>query len=163
METDLPIYGLACPNTKHAQAEFNTTTNDTKCGCKMKQAPQKLVTGTILNNSTKKPFEAGLVNVYNSNTSKGTMPDAKGVFRLYASANDVISISFVGFKTVKIKASELPKQIALQETNEMLNEVIITGKKKRQDYLYVGLGLTALLFVYAIAKDEKKTTKKVQV
>ncbi|WP_299009096.1 carboxypeptidase-like regulatory domain-containing protein [uncultured Tenacibaculum sp.] len=161
MESDLPIFGLACPSTKHDQQEFNTT--DKKCGCTMKQAPQTLVNAIIINESTNKPFEAGLVNVYNINTKQGTMPDANGNFTIHASPNDVISISFVGFNTIKIKASELPKTIALQEANEMLNEVIITGKKQQQNYLYAGLGLTALLFVYAIAKDDKKSTKKTSV
>lgn len=161
METDLPIYGLACPSTKHASQEFDT--HETKCGCKMSTTNTATVSGTIKNATTKLPFEAGLVNVYNIQTGKGTTPDADGLFHLQASPSDVISISFVGFKTIKLQASKLPMLIELQEENQMLNEVVITGKKQQDNYLYIGLGLTALLFVYAIAKDDKKTTKKVRV
>lgn len=163
METDLPIFGLACPNTKESKKEFDTTTDNEKCRCRMKQEPQNLVSATIFNEKTNKPFEAGLVHIYNINTSKGTIADEKGNFKLYASDNDIISISFIGFKTIKVKASVLPKKIVLQEANEMLNEVIITGKKQRQNYLYASLGLTTLLFVYAIVKDDKKTTRKTNI
>lgn len=154
MEASLPIYGLACPDTKQAQEEFDTKKN---CGCRMKQAPQSLVTGIVTNSATGKAFEAGLVNVYNTHTKKGTTPDANGEFSLYAAAKDIITISFVGYQTIEIEASKLPTTIELQEKSEMIPEVIITASKKaNNNYVYASMGLLGLLFVYAIAKDKKK-------
>lgn len=164
MEADLPIYGLACPSTKGAHTEFNTQTNTKNCGCTMntKKPPILLLQGIITDSKTKAPFGAGLVNVYNVTKGTGTLPDAKGMYELQASQNDEIRISFVGYKTIIMRASELPKAIELQEQTERLDEIVITGKKKvkAKNYMMVGLGLTALLFMYAIAEDDKKKKKK---
>jgi hypothetical protein len=154
MEASLPIYGLACPDTQQAQEEFDTKKN---CGCTMNTTAQQLISGIIINGSTRKPFEAGLVNVYNTQTKKGTTPDANGAFQLYASPTDVIHISFVGYDTLQIAASKLPATITLQESSELLSEVVITANKKGDNnYIYASMGLLGLLFIYAIAKDKKK-------
>ncbi|WP_299833776.1 carboxypeptidase-like regulatory domain-containing protein [uncultured Tenacibaculum sp.] len=161
METDLPIYGLACPRMKHMQTEFGTQINTKNCGCmtNTKKPPILLLQGTITDSRTKAPFEAGLVNVYNVTKGTGTLPDAQGIYELQASPNDEIRISFVGYKTITVIASKLPKVVELQEKSENLDEIIITAKKKTKNYAVVGLGLTALLFMYAIAEDEKMNKK----
>lgn len=160
MEADLPIYGLACPDVRKAQSEFDTQeTQNCSCMKSTKKPPILLLQGIITDSKTKAPFEAGLVNVYNVTKGTGTLPDAKGRYELQASYNDEIRISFVGYKTVTLKASQLPKAIELQEQNESLDEVIITGKKK--NYMVAGLGLTALLLMYVVAEDDKGKKKKV--
>lgn len=158
METSLPIYGLACPDVKKKQIEFDSITK--KCGCMTKQAPLTLVHGTIKNGVTNQPFEAGLVSVYNIITKKGTTANAQGAFSLYALPNDPIQISFIGFKTLQIEASKLPITIVLQQKIEQLEEVIITAGKKNNNHLYAGLGMVGLLFIYAIAKDKNKKKTK---
>ncbi|TCP22388.1 carboxypeptidase-like protein [Tenacibaculum skagerrakense] len=160
MEADLPIYGLACPELRQAQSEFDTQeTQNCRCMKSTKKPPILLLQGIITDSKTKAPFEAGLVNVYNVTRGTGTLPDAKGMYELQASYNDEIRISFVGYKTVTLKASELPKAIELQEQTESLDEVIITGKKK--NYMVAGLGLTAILLMYVVAEDDKGKKKKV--
>ncbi len=158
MEADLPIYGLACPSVKLKQIEFDTK----NCGCTMntKKPPILLLQGIIIDSRTKAPFQAGLVNVYNVTKGTGTLPDAKGMYELQASPNDQIRISFVGYTTITLLASALPKVITLQEQTEHLDEVVITAKKKTKNYAIAGIGLTALLFMYAIADDEKAKKKK---
>ncbi len=160
METDLPIYGLACPDIKATYIEFDTQTNTKNCGCTMKKAPLMLLQGIITDAKTKAPFQAGLVNVYNVTKGTGTLPDAKGMYQLQAAHNDEIRISFVGYRTISLRAFELPKLIELQEETQNLEEVVITAKKKTNNYAIVGLGLTALLFMYAISEDEKKKKPK---
>ncbi len=160
MEADLPIYGLACPHTRGMSDEFDTETNHENCGCTMKKPPIILLKGKITNSKTKTPFEAGLVNVYNVTRSSGTTPDSNGLFELAASHNDEIRISFVGYKTISVKASELPKLIELQEKVEQLDEIIITAKKPSKKYVYAGIGFATLLLMYGIAEDEKQKKKK---
>jgi len=157
METSLPIYGLSCPEVKNKQEEFDTATK--KCGCMTKQPPLKLVNATIKNDLTNAPFQAGLVSVYNTATKKGTTPDAQGVFSLYATPNDWIQISFIGYQTIQIQASKLPALVVLKQKIEQLEEVIITAGKKKNTHLYASLGMVGLLLIYAIAKDKnnKKT------
>ena len=160
MEADLPIYGLACPHTRGMSNEFDTETNHENCECTMKLAPEILLKGKITDSKTKAPFEAGLVNIYNATKSRGTTPDSNGLFELAASQNDEIRISFVGYKTISVKASELPKLIELQEKVEQLDEIIITGKKTSKKYVYAGIGFATLLLMYGIAEDEKQKKKK---
>lgn len=160
MEADLPIYGLARPKTKGMYEEFDTETNHENCGCTMKKPPIILLKGKITNSKTKAPFEAGLVNVYNVDTRSGTTPDSNGLFELPASHNDEIRTSFVGYKTISVKASELPKLIELQENVEQLDEIIITAKKTSKKYVYAGIGFATLLLMYGIAEDEKQKKKK---
>ncbi len=158
METDLPIYGLACPKVKQIANEFDTQRITKNCGCTMKLAPLIELQGSVIDSKTKAPFQAGLVNIYNVTKGTGTTPDAKGFFSLDASVNDEIRISFVGYKTISVRASELPKAVALQEHSEALDEIVITGKKANKKYLYAGIGVVALLLMYGIAEDKK--TKK---
>lgn len=160
MEANLPIYGLACPMAKAEQIEFDTHTKNCGCMIKAKKSPMLLLQGIITDSKTKAPFEAGLVNVYNVTKGTGTLPDANGMYELQASYNDEIRVSFVGYKTISLPASQLPKAIELQEQSEKLDEIVITGKRKNRHYALVGFGLTALLLMYAIAEDEKGNKKK---
>ncbi len=154
-EIDLPIYGLANPMGMHPTQDFNSQTNK-NCGCMTKKAPLVPYRSLVLDGVTNMPFEAGLVNIYNTKTRQGTTPDTKGKFEIYAYPNDSIRISFVGYQTQEILAKDLPSVITLLEDQGMLNEVVITSKKSKNNHFLLGLGLTAMLLVYAIAKDEKQ-------
>jgi len=160
MEADLPIYGLASPNIKDMHNEFDTKTNLKNCGCSMKKRPPLLLLqGMITDSKTKAPFEAGLVNVYNVTKGTGTLPDADGMYELRASYDDQIRISFVGYKTVTLPASEVPKAIELQQQTQDLDEIVITAKKKSKNYMYAGLGFTALFLMYISAEGDKRKNR----
>lgn len=80
-----------------------------------------------------------------SNSSRGVIADADGNFEIEnVGANETIVISFLGFKTLAFKASELRKRngecktLLLPEESETLNEVLIskfltTGLQKQTD------------------------------
>ncbi len=110
------------------------------------------ITGTLIDKATKQPMFGA--NILNLSTKKGTVTDDNGSFEIDAQPDDLIRISFVGFKTIKQPASKLPKQIFMEEEVEMLNEVIVTAKKELKKHSNWWLwGLLALgVVVYVKAK-----------
>ncbi|CAL2095542.1 TonB-dependent receptor [Tenacibaculum sp. 190524A02b] len=162
MESSLPIHGLACPKTKIQTYNTGISTNQKKCGCKMKikPLPAKEVTGTVIDNQTNKPFPAGLVNVYNTVTGKGTTAQADGSFTLSASPNDTIKISFVGYGTATLTGNQLPAKVTLKQQAEVLPEVVITANKpKKENWKWWVAGGVALLLLLS-AKEDKESKKE---
>lgn len=64
------------------------------------------------------PFASIFVSRTNS-----TISNAVGSFHLACSPTDVLRISFVGYKTTRITAGKVSKQIALEPMTNILNEV----------------------------------------
>lgn len=60
-------------------------------------------------------------------TTTGTVTDIDGNFSLKASANSIVSISYIGYKTVKFKANTTPSIVRLSEDSEKLEEVVVVG------------------------------------
>lgn len=60
-------------------------------------------------------------------TTNGVVTDFDGNFELNAKVGDVLEISYVGYKTVTIKATAQPMSITLQEDTELLDEVVVVG------------------------------------
>ncbi|WP_143032264.1 carboxypeptidase-like regulatory domain-containing protein [Tenacibaculum sp. MAR_2009_124] len=153
METALPIQGLNCPT---GQFDSGLSPNQKKCGCTMMPLTTK---GKVIDSETNKPFEAGLVNIYNLDTKQGTTPKADGSFILEAMPHHNIQVSFVGYKTTKLKASQLPSTVNLV-ADDLLDEVVITATKKddkdKKSSRYVLWGLAALAVVYIVANKDKK-------
>lgn len=92
------------------------------------------INGTITDNN-QKPLPS--VHITLKNTSKGTLTNEKGHFKIKAVENesDTLSISYVGFKTKEIPIHILKDEtlelrtIILYEGNEILNEVLLDGKR----------------------------------
>lgn len=138
------------------QKKANTSCS---CGCSGKKKNKLFatrsmatITGTLIDKATKQPMFGA--NILNLSTKKGTVTDDNGSFEIDAQPDDLIRISFVGFKTIKQPASKLPKQIFMEEEVEMLNEVIVTAKKELKKHSNWWLwGLLALgVVVYVKAK-----------
>ena len=60
-------------------------------------------------------------------TSNGTITDNDGNFSLNVNETSVIQISYVGYTTLELNASEIPVRIVLQEDAKALSEVVVTG------------------------------------
>jgi TonB-linked SusC/RagA family outer membrane protein len=84
--------------------------------------PQKI--SGIVTNEKGEPVESASIQV--SGTDKGTLTDKKGGFSLFARPTDFLTISFVGYDTLKVKAQP-GLQIALHPTTGSLNDVVIIG------------------------------------
>ena len=64
---------------------------------------QATVSGIVLNDNTMRPLAN--VNIINVNKVKGTTTDEKGRFELEISVNDTLHISLIGFKSLRIRAT----------------------------------------------------------
>jgi CarboxypepD_reg-like domain len=96
---------------------------------------QKQISGTILNRITTLPIQFASVGLMIQNT--GVYTDEKGNFSIAAVKhinNDTLIISFVGFKTVLIPTSTFINNstIKLEAKENILNEVVITSRQKKE-------------------------------
>ncbi|MHB0756084.1 carboxypeptidase-like regulatory domain-containing protein [Polaribacter sp. M15] len=92
----------------------------------------KTLKGQIIHAVNKRALSAA--HILNLNTVQGTITDDKGFFKLPATANDTILVSYLGFSSIKVKVTnDLLKgnelEIALYEKPEQIREVIIKSTK----------------------------------
>lgn len=59
--------------------------------------------------------------------SVGTATDINGNFSLKATAGDILMVTYVGYKSVEVKAAATPLQIILEEDAQKLDEVVVVG------------------------------------
>ncbi|RAJ17028.1 carboxypeptidase-like regulatory domain-containing protein [Olleya aquimaris] len=91
------------------------------------------VKGIIIDATSKQPLEN--VNIVNLTQVIGTATNAKGEFELRAKANDTLHLSYLGFKSIKVKVTndwvdKIEKStITLTELALALEEVVVTGLK----------------------------------
>lgn len=67
------------------------------------------------------------VSVLVKGSQNGVVTDLDGNFSLSCSSEDVLVLSYIGYETQEIKASELKGTITLKENSELLDEVIVVG------------------------------------
>lgn len=60
-------------------------------------------------------------------TTMGTVSDMDGNFALDASPDAVLEVSYIGFKTLELKAMATPMKITMEEDDQTLNEVVVVG------------------------------------
>lgn len=68
-------------------------------------------------------------NIVEKGTANGTITDFNGKFSLKVAPNATLVISYIGYKTIEMKASEVKagQTITLQENAEMMDEVVVIG------------------------------------
>ncbi len=86
-------------------------------------------TATVINAQTEFPLES--VHVINLNQVKGTITNENGKFSIPAAVNDTLYLSYLGFKTQKVRVTNDmlrfgDTKIALTELAYALEEVIVT-------------------------------------
>jgi len=88
-------------------------------------AQQKTITGQVINKTTNEPLQG--VTVQGKNKAVAT--DANGRFSIEAALGDVLSISFVGMNTLKIKVGSVTNKlnISMEPGNNDLNQIVVTG------------------------------------
>lgn len=99
-------------------------------------AQQFKVSGSVTDHKSGEPIIGASVVV--QNTSNGVITDLDGRFVLdRVSKGEVISVSYVGYKSQDIVMDGVKKQfnIVLMEDNEVLDEVVVVGygTQKKQD------------------------------
>ncbi|PIB34260.1 hypothetical protein BFP72_01840 [Reichenbachiella sp. 5M10] len=90
------------------------------------QAQSNTVQGVVTSMSDGSPVPGAAVLI--EGTSNGTVTDFDGAFSLTAAPEDVLVISFVGFKTVKLAVKNQTKfDVAMEEDFTALEEVVVVG------------------------------------
>lgn len=84
------------------------------------------VTGNIVAKSDGFPIIGASVVETGKQPTNGTITDLDGNFTLTVDKNATLTVTYVGYKTVTLKA-ESNMQITLEEANELLDEVVVTG------------------------------------
>lgn len=93
--------------------------------CTIVQAQNLTIKGKVISKSDGEPI-IGATVVETNQISNGTITDVDGNFTLSVKQGGEISISYIGFKTVKVKA-QATLNIALEEESKLLQEVVVTG------------------------------------
>ena len=66
-------------------------------------------------------------NIIVKGTAEGTITDNDGNFTLMAPKNSTLVVSFIGYKSQEIVATEKPFKIKLVDDTELLDEVVVIG------------------------------------
>ena len=98
------------------------------CSFSYGQDAEKVI-GVIINSSNDKPLES--VNIVNLNQVIGTTTNTKGEFEITAKVNDTLHLSYLGFKSIKVRVTNDwlkfgSSKIELTELALALEEVVIT-------------------------------------
>ncbi|MDH6305039.1 TonB-linked SusC/RagA family outer membrane protein [Parabacteroides sp. PF5-5] len=84
------------------------------------------IKGVVVSGSDNFPLPG--VNVVVKGTTNGTMTDMDGQFVLSAPAGSTLSITYVGFKPLELKAdASRVMNISIHEDTELLDEVVVVG------------------------------------
>ncbi|NDV63697.1 TonB-dependent receptor [Bacteroides sp. 224] len=86
-------------------------------------AQQNLVQGIVKDATGEAVIGA---NVLVKNTTRGTITDFDGKFKLEAKEGEILEISFIGYKTIEIPATR-QMNITLKDDTQLLDDVVIIG------------------------------------
>lgn len=86
-------------------------------------AQQMLVKG-LVKDTTGEPVIGA--NVVVKGTTNGTITDLDGLFQLQANQGDVLTVSFIGYKTQEVPAAA-SMNVILKDDTELLDEVVVIG------------------------------------
>ena len=83
------------------------------------------IRGTILDAKNGEPIIGA--NVLVKGTTNGTITDFDGNYELEAPVGSTLTVSFIGYKTIEVKATAEKQTIRLAEDTETLDEVVVVG------------------------------------
>ncbi len=102
-------------------------------------AQRQQVSGTV-KDETGVPMPG--VNVILKGTTSGTTTDANGAFTLQASPEDILQISFIGYKSQEIAVgSQTTFDLTIAEDLTTLSEVVVVGYGEQKKVLNTGANL----------------------
>lgn len=124
-------------------------------GIEMQQQDKKTVRGTVLDEMGE-PVPGA--NVVIKGTSNGTITNLDGAFSLSAKDNDVLVISFIGYKNVEVSlAGKRDLHITLEPEAEQLNEVVVTALGIKREKKALGYAMQE------VKTDNMKENKSLSV
>ena len=66
-------------------------------------------------------------------TATGTITDMDGNFSLQAEEGQVLTISYIGYESVQVKAGRKPLNITMKEDDVAMDEVVVTALGIRKE------------------------------
>lgn len=88
-------------------------------------AQTRIVQGLVVDTSGE-PIIGATVRV-NGSSTRGTITDIEGAFKIEASKKEKLTISFIGYTDVTVTAEDANLKIVLKEDNKTLDEVVVVG------------------------------------
>lgn len=114
-------------------------------------AQNRMVQGTVIDNTGEPVIGA---NVRVSGTTRGTITDINGVFKIEASAKDKLTITFIGYLDATVSASGTNLKITLQEDSKTLDEVVVVGYGTQKKATLTGAVSSVNSKEIAVTKNE---------
>ena len=111
----------------------------------MQSAQKKEITGKVLDELGEPIIGASVVI---EGTTTGTVTDLDGVFSISAPANATLTISYIGYKSVKVSAQTSPLVIKMKEDTKNLDEVVVVGFGSQKKVNLTGAVSTATAEVF---------------
>ncbi len=94
----------------------------------MSHAQQNTLTGKIVDSKDGSPLVG--VSIQVKGTNKGTLASNTGEFSISAKPEDILIVSFVGFKTQEFKVGSKSKlDVKLDDSEQFLNEIVVIGSR----------------------------------
>ncbi len=82
--------------------------------------------GTVVDGRTNEPLIG--VSIQEKGTTNGVITDFDGKFSIKTNTNDAVLIfSYIGYRTIEMKAKEVKGVISMTEDNALLQEVVVVG------------------------------------
>lgn len=105
--------------------------------------PKINVSGTVTSESDSEPLIG--VSVLVKGTNDGVATDADGRYSLSVAKGDVLVFSYIGYKTTEVKVDRNVIDVALQDDNLKLDDVVVVGygSMKRSDLTGSVVSVTA--------------------
>ena len=100
------------------------------------QAAPVTVTGTVTSAADGEPLIGATVLVKNSTV--GTATDIDGNYSIKAEMGDVLQFSYIGFNPREVKVTATSLDVALEESNSTLAEVVVVGYGVQKKKLVTG-------------------------
>ena len=114
------FYAFATPEYKYIQAEGNSVQDEI-----LTILDTKTVTGKVLN-ADAKPLQGAVVVI--AGTTIGTVTDSEGNFKLQMTEDSPLVVSYVGFKSQKVKPDfEKEMLISMEKVVIGVDEVVVVG------------------------------------
>ena len=100
-------------------------------------APAHQITGVVMDADG--PLLGATVRL--KGTNKGTATDLDGKFTIDVKPGSILEVSYVGCKTIEVRATEAPMVITMQTSDQNLSEVVVTALGIKRDRKALGYGL----------------------
>lgn len=129
----------------------------------IEKLPTAIASGTISYKSKEKeiPLQGATVSLQDSYTTVQT--DVNGNYRIAASPDDILDVSFPGMNAQSVEISERGrKNVVLTPIYDVLDEVVLTGKKEEKELVQTTQGMRdadAVGYANNLIKEEEITSQ----